>query len=151
MRSGVGAAAVAAALVAVLTGCEAQGADKDKDAEKMVASTVTVCAKNAVSVALPAGFPANFPLPAGTIITTAQDRGSAGLVVEGVTATSFSKVLHGLQADLPAKGFTPANGETEPRDAESNWSSAGYQGRWAIRELSQCGGQTSVSVVARKK
>ena len=71
-------------------------------------------------------------------------------MVEGVTGT-FIDVLHGLQTGLPAKGFTPEEGETEPHDAESDWSSAAFSGRWAIRELTQCGGQTSVSVVARKK
>jgi hypothetical protein len=60
-------------------------------------------------------------------------------------------VLKGLQTDLPAMGFTPKNGESEPHDAESDWSSAEFDGRWAIRELSQCGNQTLVSVVARKK
>ena len=41
------------------------------------------------------------------VITSAEDRGTSGLVVQGVTATAFKDVLAGLQADLPAKGFTP--------------------------------------------
>ncbi|HEX8768271.1 MAG TPA: hypothetical protein VF714_07870 [Jatrophihabitans sp.] len=146
------AAATAAALILV-AGCESEAEkEKEKDAARLKASASTaVCAKDAKAVQPPAGFPSAFPLPAGMVITSAEDRGSGGLVVQGVTATGFKDVLKGLQTDLPAKGFTPKNGETEPRDAESDWSSAEYDGRWAIREHSQCDGQTLVSVVARKK
>ena len=146
------AVAVATALILV-AGCEsAAEKEKEKDQAKLKASASTaVCAKDAKAVQPPAGFPSAFPLPAGMVVTSAEDRGSAGLVISGVTATGFKDVLKGLQTDLPAKGFTPKNGEIEPRDAESDWSSAEYDGRWAIRELSQCGNQTLVSVVARKK
>ena len=145
-----GALAVALVLVA---GCESEAEkEKEKDAERLKASASTaVCVKDAKAVQPPAGFPSAFPLPSGMVITSAEDRGSGGLVVQGVTATGFKDVLKGLQTDLPAKGFTPKNGETEPRDAESDWTSAEYDGRWAIREHSQCDGQTLVSVVARKK
>ncbi len=149
----LGRAVAAATALILVAGCESEAEkakEKDQAALKSSASTA-VCAKDAKAVALPAGFPAAFPLPAGMIVTSAEDRGTSGLVVQGVAATAFPDVLKGLQADLPAKGFTPKNGETEPRDAESDWSSADYDGRWAIRELSQCGSQTLVSVVARKK
>jgi hypothetical protein len=137
----------------LIAGCESEAEKaKEKDQAALKASASgAVCAKDAKSVALPTGFPAAFPLPAGTVVTSAEDRGTSGLVVQGVSATAFKDVLKGLQTDLPAKGFTPKNGETEPHDAESDWSSADYDGRWAIRELSQCGSQTLVSVVARKK
>lgn len=146
------AAAAATALI-MMAGCDSAAEKaKEKDQAKLKASASTaVCAKDAKAVALPAGFPEAFPLPAGTVVTSAEDRGTSGLVMQGVTVTGFKDVLKGLQTDLPAKGFTPKNGETEPRDAESDWSSADYDGRWAIRELSQCGSQTLVSVVARKK
>ena len=152
MRLVARAAAVATAVILV-AGCESAAEKaKEKDQAKLKASASTaVCAKDAKAVALPAGFPTTFPLPAGTVVTSAEDRGTGGLVIGGVTPTAFKDVLKGLQADLPAKGFTPKNGETEPHDAESDWSSADYDGRWAVRELSQCGNQTLVSVVARKK
>jgi len=137
----------------LIAGCDSEAEKaKEKDAAKLKASASTaVCAKDAKAVQPPTAFPAAFPLPAGMVVTSAEDRGTGGLVVTGVTATGFKDVLKGLQTDLPAKGFTPKNGETEPHDAESNWSSTDYDGRWAIRELSQCGNQTLVSVVARKK
>lgn len=153
MLARAGGAVTALALIVLVAGCESdaeKAKEKDQAALKSSASAAP-CAKDAKAVPPPAGFPAAFPLPQGMVVTSAEDRGTSGLVVQGVTATAFSDVLKGLQADLPAKGFTPKNGETEPRDAESDWSSADYDGRWAIRELSQCGSQTLVSVVARKK
>ena len=145
-------AGVATAMILV-AGCESEAEkEKEKDQAKLKASASTaVCVKDAKAVALPTGFPASFPLPVGTVVTSAEDRGTGGLVIGGVTAAGFKDVLKALQTDLPAKGFTPKNGETEPRDAESDWSSAEFDGRWAIRELTQCGNQTLVSVVARKK
>jgi hypothetical protein len=145
-------ASASAFLLVALTGCGSAGKDKDADAGSAALQPAsTGCAKDAQAKQLPAGFPTDFPLPSGTIVTTSEDRGSGGLVIEGVTPSAFSAVLHDLQTTLPTKGFTPDNGETEPHDAESDWSSASYTGRWAIRELTQCGGQTAVSVVARKK
>ena len=141
----------AAAVLVAAAGCSSSGSGPDPDAAKNGAPS-TVCAKDAAAkqVALPSGFPTNFPLPPGTVITGVDDRGSrAGIVITGVTATDFTSVLKALQTDLPARGFTPDEGEVEPHDAESNWSSAGYTGRWAIRDISSCAGDVSVSVVAR--
>ncbi|HEY0166253.1 MAG TPA: hypothetical protein VGB75_04345 [Jatrophihabitans sp.] len=150
MRWAARAAAVATALILV-AGCESES-EKEKEKEREAAAAgAAVCLKDAKAAQLPDGFPTNFPLPAGTIVTSAENRGDAGLVIEGVTNTAFKDVLKGLQDDLPAKGFTLKNGETEPHDAESDWTSAEFDGRWAIREMSQCAGETSVSVVARKK
>jgi hypothetical protein len=135
----------------VACGSENKDADADQGSPANVASAV--CSKDAVAkqVSLPDGFPADFPLPPGTILYSVDNRGADGIVVTGVTATSFKAVLSALQTDLPAHGYTPKEGETEPHDAESNWTSAGYDGRWAIREIPQCSGETLVNVVARAK
>jgi len=147
VKEGVRAAASAAALAATLTAC----GSSHKDPDKSVEAKTTVCSTAARAVALPSGFPANFPMPRGTIVTSADDRGDAGLVVTGVTPTAFKDVLAALQRDLPAKGFTMKDGESEPHDAESDWTSSDYDGRWAIRDVRQCHGDTAVSAVARKK
>jgi len=145
-RAALVGAAAACALVLV-TGCSSE---KDADAGKSPVSVASaVCVSDAKPVGLPAGFPADFPLPPGTVVYAADNRGSDGIVVTGVTSTPFKSVLSSLQAGLPAHGFTPEEGETEPHDAESNWHSAGYVGRWAIREIPQCSGQTLVNVLAR--
>jgi hypothetical protein len=144
--------AVAGVLAVTLAGCSSSGGQRNAGNKVALdAKPVTVCAAAAKAVALPAGFPADFPLPPGTVVTSASDRASAGLVVTGVTSTSFKDVLAALQSQLPEHGFTAQDGETEPHDAESDWRSATFDGRWAIRELPQCPGDTSVSVLARPK
>lgn len=153
VRAAASAAALAVVLAAALTGCGSSHPNSTATAAPGAAAeaNTTVCSSAAKSVALPSGFPATFPMPPGTVVTAADDRGDAGLVVSGVTPAAFKDVLAALQHDLPPKGFTLQDGETEPHDAESDWTSAGYHGRWAIREIPQCHGDTAVSVVSRKK
>jgi hypothetical protein len=144
---------VAACCMLVLSACHSEDKDADADQGSPVNVASAVCSKDAAAkqVGLPAGFPADFPLPPGTVVYSVDNRGADGIVVTGVTATAFKSVLSSLQTDLPAHGYTPKEGETEPHDAESNWTSAGYEGRWAIREIPQCSGETLVNVVARAK
>jgi len=147
-RAALAGAAGCCALILV-AGCSS-GKEADADAGKSPVSVASaVCVQAAKQVGLPAGFPSDFPLPPGTVVYAADNRGSDGIVVTGVTATPFKQVLSSLQTGLPAHGFTPEEGETEPHDAESNWHSAGYTGRWAIREIPQCSGDTLVNVLAR--
>lgn len=148
------AALTALALAGAVSACSSSGetdADADADAGSPAATAGAPCASAAAQrrVALPSTFPADFPLPPSTHVYEAEDRGSAGIVVSAVTSTSFPATLHLLQTKLPAAGFTPSDGEVEPHDAESDWSSSKYDGRWAIRELDACDGDTLVSVVAR--
>ena len=138
-------------MLALVAGCSS-GKDADAGSKGTPAEVASaVCVQAARQVDLPAGFPADFPLPPGTVLYATDDRGKDGIVVTGVTKTPFKSVLSSLQKDLPAHGYTPDEGETEPHDAESNWHSASFDGRWAIREIPQCSGQTLVNVVARAK
>lgn len=147
-------AALAAAAV-LLAACGSSGAARDPatGAGGAVDSSGAVCAKDAAGrkVALPDTFPSGFPLPPKTVVYSVDDRGAAGIVVTGVSSAPFHAVLTALQERLPAAGFRAEDGEAEPHDAESDWSSSGFRGRWAIRELPQCGGDVLVDVVARKR
>jgi len=143
----------AAAALFLLAACSSSGGgETDQPTGSAVDVSHALCTKDAAAkkVSPPDGFPTDFPLPPGTIVYSADDRGQDGIVVTGVTATSFQATLKSLQTALPAAGFKPEDGEVEPHDAESDWSSNDYRGRWAIREIAQCNGETLVNVVARK-
>ena len=145
--------ALAGMLALGLAACSSSGG-KSEEEDRTVSVAQAVCSKDAGAkrVPLPHGFPGAFPLPPGTVVYAADDRGpDTGIVVTGVTATPFASVLSALQKGLPVHHFHPDNGEVEPHDAESDWSSETYQGRWAIRELPQCPGDTLVNVVARRR
>ena len=140
-------------LAALLSGCSSSGGGgTDHPTGGAVDVSQALCTKDAAAkrVPPPGGFPSDFPLPPGTIVYSTDDRGQDGIVVTGVTASSFKATLKSLQTALPPAGFKPEDGEVEPHDAESDWSSNDYKGRWAIREIAQCGGETLVNVVARK-
>lgn len=146
------AAAGAGLLVAALAGCASAGVHEAGGSRPTGPDQATVvCAQQAAAqpVDLPEGFPEDFPLPPGTKLYNVDDRGADGIVVTGVTDKPFPRVLNALNTQLPARGFTLEDGETEPHDAESDWTAPGYTGRWAIRELSDCSGDTLVNVVAR--
>lgn len=146
------AVAVAGSAAFWLAACSSSGTESNAGNTTAADVSGAVCAKDAAAkkVELPAKFPSGFPLPPGTIVYSVDDRGAQdGVVVTGVTATPFKNVLKALQTSLPAKGFRPEDGETEPHDAESDWTTNGFQGRWAIREIAQCAGDTLVNVVAR--
>jgi uncharacterized lipoprotein len=144
--------AAGAALLTLAACSSSGGSDPDSGGSGAADVSHAVCAKDATAkkVDLPSGFPSDFPLPPGTIVYSADNRGkSEGIVVTGVTSTPFKDVLKALQRQLPAHGFRAEDGETEPHDAESDWTSNGFKGRWAIREIPQCSGDTLVNVVAR--
>lgn len=162
MRSA--AVAAAAASLLMIAGCGSAesstnagsstvtAGDRDTDADSATAgSSATVCAAGASAHPVPAGFPSDFPLPPGMIVTAAEDRGSAGVVLTGVSDQPFIQTLHSLQQQLPAHGYTLTDGESEPRDAESDWSSASYQGRWAIRVAAGCPDDTAIQLLAKHR
>ena len=107
------------------------------------------CPGSARAVDLPPGFPA--PLPEGTVVVDVRGPENGRTVVTGVVPHAEQDVLADLQRAYPAAGMTLTEGETEERDAESNFTGAGVTGRWGIRELSDCApAATRVDVVVRR-
>jgi len=94
------------------------------------------CPGKATPVQLPPGFAA--PLPAGTVVVAVQKRNDGTTVVTGVIPTAEAAALKELQHAYSSGGWKLTEGETEARDAESNFTGTGITGRWGIRELSDC-------------
>jgi hypothetical protein len=143
---------VVACLTVGLTACggEESSASGDADGEEFsAAADRSTCLADATPVdTLPEGFPGDFPMPPQTVSYDAEDRGSEGVIVTGVTDLPFDDVLESLNGDAQEAGFEVTSGETEEHDAEANWEGNGYRGRWAIRESATCPGQTVVQVLA---
>ncbi|MHB1472303.1 MAG: hypothetical protein ACYDDU_09990 [Dermatophilaceae bacterium] len=55
-----------------------------------------------------------------------------------------------MQATYSAGGWKLSAGEAEDADAESSFSGNGVIGRWAIRAMTGCEGNTGVSLVTAK-
>ncbi len=146
-----GIAALALVTVAALTGCGGGESEQDKKAEEQLRSSgapTPVCIDQAKDTEIPSAFPADFPLPDGSKVYATEERSGGRTIVYAVVDTDEKDVLKAMQTDVPAAGFELTEGEVEDRDAESNWKGNGYTGRWAIREVAGCTGQTSVTVLS---
>lgn len=150
MRARAGLALGALAGVLLLAGC----GDEMEDAMAQPAPGATqaplVCAKDAKPVALPDGFPSQAALPAGYVVTGAEARSGDRTVVTAVSPKAFEQTLADMQGAYSTRGWTASEGEVEERDAESNFDGNGLRGRWAIRQIPDCTGNTSVSVLIGK-
>ena len=126
-----------------------RGRDPDAGGFSAAADTDT-CVKDANAVtSTPDGYPAGFPLPAGTVVFHIEDRGQDGVIATGVTATPFDDVLAAMNA-AKKSGFEVTSGETEDDDAEANWTGNGYVGRWAIKKSATCPGETVIQLLSKK-
>ena len=145
----LGPALASVALLVAVAGC---GTDELEAAMKEPAASGStpappVCAKDAKAVDLPASVPAEATVPAGYVVTGTEARSAGRTVVTAVSPKAFRQTLVEMQKAYSTRGWTPSEGEVEARDAESNFHGHGLRGRWAIREMPDCPGNTSVSVL----
>lgn len=127
-----------------LTACESADARETVAAAK----AVVTCADKAQKVDLPHGFPAAFPLPPGTVVIGSEQRSENRVIVTAISPDPEKDVLSFFQKELPKAGYALSDGEVESGDAESDWSTAGWRGRWAIREIPGCDNDTVITVLA---
>ena len=107
-----------------------------KGAEQSGTPQTVDCPADARAVDLPQGFSA--PLPQGAVVVAVEKRDDGRTVVTAVVPSAEPDVLADLQSAYSDAGLSLTEGETEERDAESNFTGAGVTGRWGIRELSDC-------------
>jgi hypothetical protein len=137
-----------AAATASLAGKSEDADAAEKGAEQSGTPQSVDCPADATAVDLPADFPA--PLPEGAVVVAVQERDDDRTVVTAVVAAAEPDVLADLQAAYPDAGLALTEGETEERDAESNFTGDGVTGRWGIRELTDCGEPaTRIDLVVR--
>lgn len=141
-----GAAALTLLASAALSGCESA----DKEAAGQAAKLQTTCAKDAKPVDLPADFPSTAKLPDGYVVSAIDKRDGGRTVVSAVSPKPFKETLKDMQATYSSGGWKLSEGEVEAADAESSFSGNGVIGRWAIRTMTGCEGNTGVSLVTAK-
>jgi hypothetical protein len=143
--------AAAALTVGSLTGCES-AADRKAEHDLEQAADLTTCRASASPAATPYGdgFPADWPFPSQTTVFNAEDRGRDGTIVTGISSAKFQEILAFMNGQVADAGYRVEKGETEEHDAEAEWSGNGFRGRWAIRESTQCGGETVIQVLSAR-
>jgi len=139
-----------AVLLGTVSGCSAHQAAAVPDqagASPTPIPATTVCAKDAKAVGVPQELPAQAALPNGYVVTNVEARSGSRVVVTAVSPRDFTATLADMQRTFSENGWTMSQGEVEAGDAESNFTGNGVKGRWAIRAIDQCAGNTTVSVV----
>ena len=109
---------------------------EEAGAERSGTPETVDCPADATPVDVPGDLAA--PLPQGTIVVAVDQRDDGRTVLTGVVPAAEPDVLADLQQAYPAAGITLTEGETEERDAESNFTGSGLTGRWGIRALEDC-------------
>lgn len=153
----VRAGALMLAAAAALAGCGGGGTNPDDPDDPAAAASregpsasAVVCADAATPAPRPTALPSEVPLPADAVLTGAEERSGGRLVVTAVTRGAFRETLAFMQRAYPAAGLTLKEGEVEDRDAESNFTGNGLVGRWTLREIPDCHGDTLVTVLVAR-
>lgn len=144
--------ALGAALAVALTGAT-RPANGLPPPYRPSAARVPACANAGRAIALPARFPAQFPLPLHTAITSQQPReggfmiggikpahSAGGVLVSGIVpATDVAAAAHFFLATLPRAGFSVVMSEVDaPNDSEITFEGRGYLGRAALLAIADC-------------
>lgn len=149
-----GAAALVLLATAAVSGCgsavKETAVQAVKETAVQAAQLQTTCAKDAKPVGLPFDFPASAKLPQGYLVDAVDKRDAGRTVVSAVSPKPFRQTLKDMQATYSANGWKLSEGEVEEVDAEANFSGNGIIGRWAIRSITACEGNTGVSLVTAK-
>lgn len=98
-------------------------------------------------LALPDGWPAGVPLPAGLVVTRTERRSGDRLIATTRVPGDWRELVRFFDAALPAAGYTQRNGQVDPFDAESDFVGPQVQGRWAVGLSPECEGAASLTVL----
>lgn len=142
----------AVVLLGTLVGCSdgARSSEPQEAGRATPVAAATACAAAATAIPRPSALPTQVPLPPDAVLTGAEQRAGNRLIVTAVTAGHFRDTLGFMQRAYPAAGLTLAEGEVEDRDAESNFTGDGLVGRWTLREMPDCHGDTLVTVLVAR-
>jgi hypothetical protein len=147
LRLLVAGLAIGVVIVGVtVAGCE-MADEAAREAADSAAAKAAGCAATAHASPLPSAFPATVPLPPGAIVTGGEQRSGGRLIVTAIASGGFRSTLQFMQRAYPDAGLALSAGEVEDRDAESNFTGHGLQGRWTLREIPDCGGDSLVTVL----
>lgn len=122
-----------------LAGCG--GSDKNL-------SALPACASAGSPAELPASFPSDFPLPEGAVFDSAREEAGSALA-EGYAPGDLASVRDYFRDELPKAGFRLGAGDAEEREAETEFSRGGIEGRLKIREIDGCDGAVTLGVALR--
>lgn len=116
------------------------------DGGSTASSALPACVDVGTPVEPPAEFPREFPFPPGSVLTSARPTAGGGVYVAGYTPGTLQEVTRFFLDALPKAGFEHGIGDSEPWEAESDFTGHGYEGHWLIATLADCPGALGMAV-----
>jgi hypothetical protein len=133
-------ASLAAALlttVASACGGGGDGADVTETAADEPAPELPACAGARAGVT-PPSLPVDFPLPPGTVVTSAASPYAGQVVVLGAIPAGLHDAASFFGNALPDHGYEVGIGDSEGNESEAPFTGNGYRGRWRVNEIPEC-------------
>jgi hypothetical protein len=135
---------VAAAALVLLAACGAAGVPSP--AAVAVEPTLPACAPASDRAQLPPELDGVFPLPPGTLITSAKLTGQGPLVVAGYVPMRLKDAAAYLQEQLPKAGLRLGEGDAELDEAEQTFSGRRLEGQWKVHSILDCPDAVSLTI-----
>jgi len=131
-------------LVLALAGCGGGGG------EEKVGGTVPTCVDTVRYKDLSSQFPAEFPLPDGTVVGS-EYKQSGARVAELFIRGDLEAARDYYKEQLPKHGFELGEGDAEEEEAETEFDGHGFEGHLKLRTIEGCANALSLGVVLRPK
>ena len=113
-------------LAALAAGCGGGGDNG------VVGGTIPDCSNESGRAELPAGVPAQLPLPPDLVLTDAQRLAAGQFHLRGVVRGDLDGVAGFFRRELPESGFALGVGDAEAHEQEAPFTGHGYRGRWRV-------------------
>ena len=104
------------------------------------------CAKAKV-VRPPPDFPADFPLPPGTVVTASSQPHDGQLVLAGLVPADLQDAAAFFNESLRASGYRQGLGDSESNEAEAPFTGNGFRGKWKVNSIVGCPAAVSLTLV----
>jgi hypothetical protein len=128
--------AVLAVVGALATSCG--GDDTAEVATSETTRSLPPCAGARALVETPPGFPADFPLPPGTVLTSAASPYANQLVVLGLIPGDVQEAAGFFSDSLPDSGYQVGVGDAEGTESEAPFTGNGFRGKWRVNGITGC-------------
>jgi hypothetical protein len=126
------------ALLAVVTGCGGGGGDTAEEASDHSAPILPPCAGAGAAETPPSALPVEFPLPAGTVITSSKSPFESQVVVLALIPAELQEAASFFGRILPEHGYEVGIGDAEGTEAEAPFTGNGYRGKWRVNAIPDC-------------
>lgn len=150
-RAGGSLIALGVSLAAGLSACGGSPAEREASrsgaSDGLGSAPLPECAGDEPAIMRPAGVPADLPLPPGVVLTSAQHLPNEAVQIDGVMPGDHQAAARFWFVELPKAGYELLESEGEEDEAESYFAGNGVQGWWRARDVVDCKGASTLTMI----